>query len=284
MITKYVAHRQASKTRRGTPPANGTINRELSLLGTMLRLATRRRKVLHPPPITLLKETAPRACFFEPHQFAAVRRRLRQDLQLAVDLAYTYGWRVRDEVLTLARRHVDLAAGTIRLAPGESKNEDGRIISLTPEIADALRAQLARVDRLGRKLGQIVPWVFAHAADGPLNPKTGKRSYVAGDRVEGLPSSLGDGLQERRLSRDAAARLPADGGAQPRERRDAGEGRHDDHRAQDPFGVRPLPHRGARGFAGGRPADRSAREAARGRVEADTTGWWSATATTPNGR
>jgi hypothetical protein len=48
MITKYVAQRQASTTRRGGPPANGTINRELSLLGTLLRLAARRRKVLHP--------------------------------------------------------------------------------------------------------------------------------------------------------------------------------------------------------------------------------------------
>ena len=95
----------------GRPLANGTINRELSLLGTMLRLAARRRKVLHPPTIPRLKEAAPRAGFFEADQFAAVRRRLRPDLQLAVDLAYTYGWRVRDEVLTLARRHVDLGRG-----------------------------------------------------------------------------------------------------------------------------------------------------------------------------
>jgi site-specific recombinase XerD len=184
LITKYVAQRQASTTRRGRPPANGTINRELSLLGTMLRLAARRRKVLHPPPITLLKEAAPRAGFFEPHQFTAVRRHLRPELQLAVDLTYTYGWRVRDEVLPLARRHVDLAAGTLRLAPGESKNEDGRIVYLTPEIAAGLQAQLARVEKLARKLGRIVPWVFAHTTDGPLNPKTGQRAYVAGDRVK----------------------------------------------------------------------------------------------------
>jgi hypothetical protein len=107
-ITRYVAARQATPSRRGGPLANGTINRELSLLGTMLRLAGLRRKVLHVLPIPLLKEAAPRAGFFEADQFAAVRGRLRPDLQLAVDLAYTYGWRVRDEVLTLERRHVDL--------------------------------------------------------------------------------------------------------------------------------------------------------------------------------
>jgi hypothetical protein len=77
-ITQYIARRQAGTTRRGGPPANGTINRELSLLGTLFRLAASgtKPKVLHPPHITLLKEAAPRAGFFEAEQFAAVRRRL----------------------------------------------------------------------------------------------------------------------------------------------------------------------------------------------------------------
>ena len=170
-------------SRRGGPLANGTINRELSLLGTMLRLAGRRRKLLHVPPIPLLKEAAPRAGFFEADRFAAVRGRLRPDLQLAVDLAYTYGWRVRDEVLTLERRHVDLDAGTIRLDPGTTKNDDGRLVYLPPALTVAVAAHLDRIRALERTLGRIVPWVFAHAADGPLDPKTGKRRYVAGDRV-----------------------------------------------------------------------------------------------------
>jgi site-specific recombinase XerD len=182
-LTRYVAHRQASTTRRGGPPANGTINRELSLLGTMLRLAARRQKVLRPPTITLLKEAAPRAGFFEPAQFAAVRRRLRPDLQLAVDLAYTYGWRVRDEVLTLARRHVDLEAGSVRLDPGSTKNGEGRVVYLTPALAATVAEQVTRMHALERRLGRVIPWLFAHAADGPHNPKTGTLRYQAGDRV-----------------------------------------------------------------------------------------------------
>lgn len=184
-ITRYVADRQASKTRRGGPPANGPIDRELSLLGTMFRLAagSTKPKVLHPPIITLLKEAAPRAGFFEADRFAAVRRRLRPDLYLVVDLAYTYGWRVRDEVLTLARRQVDLDAGTVRLEPGTTKNDDGRLVYLTPALATAFAEQLDRVRTLERKLGLIVPWVFAHFRKGPINPKTGQRRYVAGDRV-----------------------------------------------------------------------------------------------------
>jgi integrase len=156
-ITRYVAARQATVSRRGGPLANGTINRELSLLGTMFRLAARRRKILHPPTITRLREATPRAGFFEPDQFAAVRRRLRPDLQLAVDLAYTYGWRIRDEVLSLERRHVDLDASTVRLDPGTTKNTDGRLVYLTPALAAACAEQLARVQALGRRLGRIVP-------------------------------------------------------------------------------------------------------------------------------
>jgi len=60
----------------------------------------------------LLKESAPRAGFFEAEQYAAVRRRLRPDLQLACDLGYHYGWRMRDEILPLQWRQVDLCEVT----------------------------------------------------------------------------------------------------------------------------------------------------------------------------
>ena len=90
---------------------------------------------------------------------------------------------MRDEVLTLERRHVDLDAGTIRLDPGTTKNDDGRLVYLPPALAAAVAAHLDRIRALERGLGRIVPWVFAHAADGPLDPKTGQRRYVAGDRV-----------------------------------------------------------------------------------------------------
>jgi site-specific recombinase XerD len=182
-ITRYVAERQGSPTRRGSRPANGTINRELSILGTLFRLAVRQRKCLSPPTITHLKEAAPRAGFFEPEQYAAVRRRLRPELQLAVDLAYTYGLRVRDEVLTLERRQVDLGAGTVRLDPGGTKNDDGRLVYLTPALAAAFAEHLGRVRTLERTLGRIIPWVFAHATGGARDPKTGQPRYVAGDRI-----------------------------------------------------------------------------------------------------
>jgi integrase len=160
MITEYVAARQAQKTPAGTPPANRTINIELALLKRMLRLAYKQEKLLRVPPIEMLKDAPARQGFFEAHQFEAVRRRLPEDLHVAVTIAYTYGWRMRSEVLPLERRQLDLKTGTLRLDPGTTKNGEGRVVYLTPELKALLNAQVDRVDRLSRQLGRIVPYLF----------------------------------------------------------------------------------------------------------------------------
>lgn len=78
--------------------------------------------------IRKLKEAAPREGFFEKVAFLAVRSHLAEDLQVAVALAYGLGWRMQSEVLTLERRQLDLEAGTLRLEPGTTKNDEGRIV------------------------------------------------------------------------------------------------------------------------------------------------------------
>lgn len=112
----------------------------------MLRLAYRNNKVQRMPPIDMLKEAPPRERFFGDHQAEAVRHRLPEDLEAAVAIARTYGWRMESEVFPLERRHLDLKAGTLRLDPGMTKNSDGRVVWLS------------------KKLGRIVPWLFPHSA------------------------------------------------------------------------------------------------------------------------
>jgi integrase len=153
-ITAYVVRRQA------TGAANGTINRELATLGRMLAVGYKAGKVVRPPVIERLKESAPRQGFFERDAFLSVRRHLAEDLQTAVTVAYTLGWRMPSEVLPLERRQLDLEAGTLRLEPGTTKNEDGRIAYITPELRALLAAQLGRVEALQKKLGRIVPHLF----------------------------------------------------------------------------------------------------------------------------
>ena len=119
-----------------------------------------------------------------------------------MDLAYTYGWRVRDEVLTLARRHVDLEAGTVRLDPGSTKNGEGRVVYLTPALAATVAEQVARMHTLERALGRVIPWLFAHAAEAPTIRKRGRSATGQGIAWR-LPPGLADRVQARRLPRDA---------------------------------------------------------------------------------
>ena len=61
----------------------------------------------------------------------------------------------------------DLAAGTLRLDPGTTKNGAGRVVYLTPEIRRPVTDQLGRVDELQRELKRIIPYVFPHFAGSP---------------------------------------------------------------------------------------------------------------------
>jgi integrase len=148
--TAYAQRRQQEHA------ANGTINREMAILGQRLRLAYENGKLLRLPIIRQLEAAAPRSGFFERDQYEAVRRHLPADLQVAVTIAHTYGWRMQSEVLPLELRQLDLEAGTLRLDPGSTKNDDGRLVYLTAELAALLGAQVARVMDLMRKRGAVI--------------------------------------------------------------------------------------------------------------------------------
>jgi integrase len=111
------------------------------VLGRLLRLAYERKKLDRLPVMQKPKEAAPRAGFFEDDQYAAVRRHLPVDLQVAVAIQPEVGWRNKSEVMMLERRHLDLDAGTLLLDPGMAKNEDGRFVYLTPELKRLLTEQ-----------------------------------------------------------------------------------------------------------------------------------------------
>ena len=179
--TRYAATRQAEGA------SNASINRELAVLGRMLRVAYINGKLQRMPVLhKKLKESAPRSGFFEAEQYAAVRRHLDPETgaPLACDFSLTYGWRMRSEVLTREWRHVDLRVGTVRLDPGEAKNDDARVVYLTPELLAGFQAQRARVRELEKRLGRIVPYVFPHFT-GAKRQSVGLRHVaVVGDRVK----------------------------------------------------------------------------------------------------
>jgi integrase len=188
------------KKRKGEGAANGTVNRELGLLTRLFTHGLKNKRVVQVPDLDRLKEAAPRQGFFEDAHYEAVRRLLPEDVQVALTIAHTYGWRMQSEVLMLSRRQLDLEAGTLRLEPGTTKNDDGRVVYLTPELKDLLSAQLDRVKALERQLERIIPHLFPHLSGSrvkvPRRPVLGerrqdfKRAWKTACRKAGVPGAL----------------------------------------------------------------------------------------------
>ena len=138
--------RQYQLTRRAAGAATGTINRETSALHRMCTLAVHWGWLDTVPGFPdRLRENPPRQGFFEHPEYLAVRAHLPAPWQDILDLAYYSGWR-KNEILGLTWDEIDEAGGVIRLSPGRSKTLVGRILPISPPIADALARRRARRD------------------------------------------------------------------------------------------------------------------------------------------
>jgi integrase len=138
-----------------------TIQNELAALKRMFALAIRAGKANHRPYIPSLKVNNVRTGFFEEPEFRAVLGHLPADLQPLVSFLYLTGWRV-GEVLPLTWKQVDLNAWIVRLEPGTTKNDEGRVfpVAALPVLVDILKTQWKHTQAVAQRTGQIIPWVF----------------------------------------------------------------------------------------------------------------------------
>ncbi len=180
LVTKYIVERQAEQA------ANATVNRELAALKRMYRLAEETLGGYH-PTIRMLQEDNIRRGFFERPQFEALLTYLPDDLQPAIRAAYITGWRIRSELLTRRRYHLDLDAGLLRLEPGETKNRKGRMFYLTPELRGVFEQQLAATRAFEQRTGSVVPWLF-HREGQPI--RSFRRSWVTARTKAGLSDRI----------------------------------------------------------------------------------------------
>ena len=138
--------RQYQLARRAAGAATGTINRETSALHRMCTLAVHWGWLDTVPGFPdRLRENPPRQGFFEHPEYLAVRAYLPAPWQDILDLAYYSGWR-KQEILGLTWEEIDMAGGVIRLSPARSKTLVGRILPISPPIAEALARRRARRD------------------------------------------------------------------------------------------------------------------------------------------
>ncbi len=135
-INSYIAKRQDEGA------MNGTINRELSLLqrAFMLGYEAEPRTVAHPLRFSRLAESKPRQGFIEQKTYDALAVNCSDlFMRTLLCLSYSFGFR-KSELLSMKVRQVDLLARTIRLNPGETKNGEGRKVSLTEDAKNLLAA------------------------------------------------------------------------------------------------------------------------------------------------
>jgi integrase len=176
LVTKYIVNRQAAGA------ANATVNRELAALKRMYRLADEQLGGYR-PTIRMLKEDNVRRGFFERPQFDAVLAGLPEALKPAVHTGYLSGWRIKSELFTRQKHHVDLAAGWLRLEPGETKDGRGRMFPLVPELRAVLERQLAATRAFEQQTGCVVPWLF-HREGRPI--RAFRRSWLRACQQAGV--------------------------------------------------------------------------------------------------
>lgn len=168
---------EAPEQRRTVSPAE--INRELTILKRMFSLAIQAGKLTHKPHFPMLRENNVRAGFLEHEHYQTVLQHVPSSMRPVVTFAYVTGWRINSEVLPMQWRQVDLKSGEVRLDPGTTKNFEGRIFYLTPELHQLLADQRKAANRIQREKGVIVQHVFFH--DGTT--LSGDPAVIAGRQI-----------------------------------------------------------------------------------------------------
>jgi integrase len=131
-VRQYISDRQDEKA------ANASINRELSALKRMYKLAVISGRLANAPYIPMLQENNARQGFIDHAQFLALRDALPGYLKDPITFLYFSGWRL-GELRTLEWRSVDMAGGVIRLRSENSKNYTTRILPISGELADVIK-------------------------------------------------------------------------------------------------------------------------------------------------
>jgi integrase len=145
-------------------------------------------------------------------QCDAVLAHLPDDLQPVFAVAYLTGWRVKSELLTRQRAHVDFQSGWLRLEPGETKNAEGRQFPLTPALRAVLERQRARTLAVEKATRTIIPWLF-HRAGRPI--KSFRRAWLTACTAAGLSDRIPHDFRRTAVRNLERAGVPRSRGTHP---------------------------------------------------------------------
>jgi integrase len=183
-----------------------TIRLELAALGRMFTLGVRAGKVSHRPYIPSIEVRNTRSGFFEERELRAVLAQLPTDLRVLIEFVALTGWRI-GEARPLLWRQVDLAAGTVRLEPGTTKNDEGRVFPFRalPRLEALLRGQREHTTAIERERGRLIATVF-HRRGKPIQSFHG--AWRLACRRAGVPGRLVHDLRRTAVRRFERAGVP----------------------------------------------------------------------------
>ena len=185
-IGQYIAHRK----REGA--SNASINRELQILGQMLRLAADDEHRLMGrgllPQIRKLEEPPPRQGVVTEKQFAEILSKLPAWAVTPIKAINITGWRVR-AVLSRRKTDVDLERGFLILDRESSKNRTAYKWPLSGDLGDLVRVQVAQIALEDRKLRRVITWLF-HRDGRPIPYGTLYDAWCEAAKAAGFPGKL----------------------------------------------------------------------------------------------
>jgi integrase len=192
--------RKFQDTLRAHGLSAASINRSTSSLRRMFHLARKEGRLRDVPYFPMLKEKNVRSGFVERSDYDRLFKVLPSYLRLPVALGFHTAMR-RAEVLGLRWEQVDLLSNVITLKAGETKNDEGRDIPITPTLRGLILEQRAksqpqcpfavyRIDRLGhaqRITSFRKAWQRACIKAGLGEMKPAEGVEVRKDRPRGAP-------------------------------------------------------------------------------------------------
>ncbi len=173
-LSAYIEARQKQDA------TNGTINRELRLISRAFNLGWESYRIPG-PTITLLDEDNTREGFFDRASLSVICAHLPPYLVPVAQFAYLTAWRL-GEIRKLEWRHIDFAAGEIRLDASMTKNRKPRVILMTSELRGLLKSVTA---------GQTHVFTYQRVKDGPFLPiGDHRKAWKSACEAAGLPGRL----------------------------------------------------------------------------------------------
>lgn len=146
VIRQYIQERKAKANRFGEAAANGTINRELSILRAAFNLAKEEERLRHVPYFPMLSEENVREGFLRDEDYGKLAdgaAKVGLWLRTLLAVYYNFGWRKAEAAEHLKVGQIDLAGRTILLSRRSTKNKEPKRARMSQEVFELLSACVA---------------------------------------------------------------------------------------------------------------------------------------------